>query len=110
MSTTQRNTRITIQQPVTVIDAVGGQTVAWTDVASPLARKLNSKGREFYSAGLELGAQDAGFQVLQTESLQAMDQTWRILHGAVIWNVYSVDAPVGSRLTTILCKAGTNRG
>jgi head-tail adaptor len=110
MSNTQRNIRITVQKPVLVRDAVGGQTTTWEDVASVYARKLNSKGREFYSGGLEIGAQDAGFQVLQQEALQPMDQTWRIVHGTVLWNVYSVDAPVGDKRITILCKAGSNRG
>jgi head-tail adaptor len=110
MSNTQRNIRITIQQPVLVRDAVGGQTTTWADVATVYARKLSGKGLEFYSAGIELGATDSGFRVLQQEALQPMDQTWRILHGAVIWNVFSVDAPPGDKRITILCKAGKNRG
>lgn len=110
MSNTQRNTQIAIQRPTQTQSATGGVVNGWADVAVVWARKLSAKGREFHSAGRDLGVTDAGFQVLAQAPLQNIDQTWRIQHGTTLWNINSVDQSVAGKTITLLCKSGVNRG
>lgn len=104
------DTLITVEAPTASIDATGGEVVTWATVATPWARRLSQKGREFYAGSTLVGSADAGFQFRIQSALANMDQRWRIVHQGVIWNIASIDRAIRAEHYTVLCSSGANRG
>jgi len=102
--------QVTLQQPVQVQGANGELVTSWSTVATVWARRLGSKGREFYAGAAELAASDEGFQIRWGTAVAAVDATWRLQYNGDIYNIYSADENGRHQDITILCRAGVNRG
>jgi SPP1 family predicted phage head-tail adaptor len=102
--------RLTIQQKTITRGSMGEVVETWATVAIVWARLLSSKGREFYSGGVQLGVEDAGFQIRYSAAVGAMDQTWRVVYEGQPYNVFSVSEVGRREYLTILAKRGANNG
>jgi SPP1 family predicted phage head-tail adaptor len=102
--------RVTLRSKATTQDAYGGQSVTWTDIAEVWARKLSSKGREFYSGGVTLSGGEVGIQIRRTPTVSVLTQLDVFVLDGKIYNIKSIDE-VGRRdYLTIMGESGANDG
>lgn len=102
--------RLTLQQKSVSQSALGDLVETWSTVATVWARKLSSKGREFYSGGVPLGVDDAGFQIRYSVAASGIDQTWRVQFEGHSYDVYSVDEVGRKGYLTVMAKRGASNG
>lgn len=102
--------RIKLQKQTLTQSAMGEFIVEWADVATVWARRLSSKGREFYSGGVQLGTEDAGFQIRHSTDVAAVDQTWRIVFDGSMYDISSIDEVGRKGYLTIMAKRGASKG
>ena len=102
--------RITLQKRTLTQSAMGDVTEAWETIDTVWARRLSSKGREFYSGGVPLGVDDAGFQIRYSAAVAAVDQTWRIVFDGDMYDIASIDENGRKGYLTILAKRGASAG
>ena len=92
MEIAKLRSRITIQQAVVQIDAIGNHTNAWADFYSCAAYANLASGKEYGAAGQTLGSDILVFEVRWSERLRELDSTrFRILFGGNIYNITCVD-------------------
>ena len=102
--------RLTIQSKVSTRGSMGDVAETWETVATVWARLLSSKGREFYSGGVQLGVDITGFQIRYSTAVGAMDQTWRVLYEGQEYNVFSTSEVGRREYLIIMAKRGSNNG
>lgn len=102
--------RITLQRRTLTQSTMGDVQETWENVATVWARRLSSKGREFYSGGVSLGVEDAGFQIRYSVDVSAIDQTCRIIFDGANYDIFSIDENGRKGYLTILAKRGASAG
>jgi len=105
--------RVTIQRRSTTIDAVGGQSNVWTDVATVWAIIEPASGRELLAAQAMQLDQPATItlryqpQFSDPKTMAAM----RAVYGSRIFNIASVqNAEERNRILVMTCSEGLNDG
>ena len=102
--------RVLLLRKVSTRDQYGGASVDWQIIATVWARKLSSKGREFYSAGRTLSGNEVGIQIRHTPTVAGLTQLDVFELEGKRYNIASVDE-VGRRdYITIIGESGVNHG
>ena len=100
--------RVTLQQRSTGEDALGQQTLVWTDVAALSAHIEQLAGRELMSANAEHAENTARVTIRYRP---AVFEKMRLLFGAVVYDITSVsDLDGRRRLLELMCKTGLSNG
>lgn len=79
---------ITLQRPRTGTNDKGKRVTEWDDVAIVYAAKSDVSGREFYQA-LAFHAEDTVTFTMRWRD--DIDPTWRVKHGAAVYNILEVN-------------------
>lgn len=102
--------RVSLYRKVTARDEFGGETTVWELIATVWARKLSSKGREFYSGGRTLSGNEVGIQIYHAPTVEGLTQLDVFDLEGNRFNIKSIDE-VGRRdYLTIMGEAGVNDG
>jgi SPP1 family predicted phage head-tail adaptor len=102
--------RVTLEAKTQTQSELGDLEVTWTAIATVWARKLSSKGREFYSGNQILGADDVGIQIRYSNAVAVIDLTSRFIFDGKTYNIKSIDEVDRKNIITIFGTAGTNNG
>ncbi len=105
--------RITIQQRSASIDAVGGQSINWNDVATVWASIEPSGGRELMSAQ-KMNIDNPATITIRWQSSFADPKAvaaMRVIYGPRIFNIHSaVNQEERNRVLVLLASEGLNDG
>lgn len=111
MDAGQLDRRVTIQKRLITQSELGDNVVTFETVATVWAKLLSRKGREFYSGGAVIGADDTTWQFRYQESIKDIDQTWRLIVNDEYYDITSIDDTNGRKyLLTVNAKRGSNDG
>ena len=110
MNSQQLDRRLELQQLAETQSDTGAITKDWVSVGTVYAKRLGAKGREYYSAGAELGVVEQAFQIRHSSAVQAVDATWRLIYEGRIYNILGVDETGRKEFITLLCKSGADHG
>ena len=102
--------RVILESKVEAQSSLGDLEVTWQPIATVWCRKLSSKGKEFYSSGQILGADDVGIQIRYSNAVAAINQTSRFTLEGKVYNIKSVDEVGRKEMFTIFGSTGTNDG
>ena len=102
--------RVTFEKKVETQNDYGELEASWQFVATVWARRLSSKGREFYSGGQILGANDLGIQVRYSPQVAELTQLDRFIYKGKAYNIKSIDEVERREYLTILANEGVNNG
>lgn len=102
--------RVSLESKTETQSALGDLEVTWTPIATVWARKLSSKGKEFYAGNQILGADDVGIQIRYSNAVTAVNQTSRFTLDGKVYNIKSVDEVGRKEIFTIFGTTGTNDG
>lgn len=102
--------RVLIEAKTETQSPLGDLDVSWQPVATVWARKLSSKGREFFAGALTLGTQEVGIQIRHTPTVAGLDQTARFTLEGKVYNVKSIDEVGRKEYQTIIGTFGANDG
>jgi len=87
----QYDQRITLQQRVSTIDALGQESQSWIDASTVWAKVRPLKGRDFFAAAQQQATIDVQFCIRYRVDV---DATWRVLWGGVAYEVVGHPANV----------------
>lgn len=90
MTAGRRDQLITIQSGTATTDDYGGETLAWTTLATEWAAVLYGRGDERRQAAVEQGQQAATFQVLANDDTRSVGVKDRISHDGSEWDIVSI--------------------
>lgn len=100
--------RITLQSKGTPTrDAMGGEVITWTDVATVPAEVAALSGRAL------IAAQQAQSEVTTRITLRYradIQPDWRILHGTTVYSIHAVIPDVTNAQLTLQCSRGLKNG
>lgn len=97
--------RVTLQQPVTVRDSYGQETVTWQAVATVWAGVQALRGREYFAAA---AVQRELTVKVRLRYRADVVSTWRLVHRGTAYNIEAV-IPVGRReWLELMCNARPN--
>jgi SPP1 family predicted phage head-tail adaptor len=102
--------RVLIESKTETQSALGDLEVTWSTVATVWARKLSSKGREFYAGAQTLGAQEVGIQIRHTPTVADLNQIARFTLEGKVYNIKSIDEVGRREYQTIIGTFGANDG
>jgi len=100
--------RVTLQSRSVVVDAVGQETITWTDVATVWAEVEQLRGRELFAAAGTVYENTTRVRIRHRTDVLA---TWRVVHGSVKMDITAV-IDVGGRkdITELMCLEGVKDG
>ena len=95
-----------------VSDGAGGQTATWVPRFAFKASIEPITGREQMRANQPLADLDTRIRLRWSESAAAINATWRLRHGSVIYDIKRppVETHLGKREIEILAGSGLNQG
>ena len=100
--------RVTLQQRSTGEDALGQQTLVWTDVATFSAHVEQLSGRELMTANAE-HAEDTARVTIRYRA--GVVEKMRLLFGATIYDITGIsDLDGRRRMLEVMCKTGLSNG
>ena len=102
--------RVSLYRKVTARDEYGGETTDWELIAAVWARKLSSKGREFYSGGRTLSGNEVGIQIRHSPTVSGLTQLDVFDLEGKRYNIKAVDEVGRKDYLTIMGESGVNNG
>lgn len=112
MQAGQLKNRIRLQRPNPMQAGDGSEDVTWVDVATVWAAVLPVGGRESARTNQTLAVGDTRIKMRWSSQVSAINATWRVLHGEVIYNIKA--PPINTRSENIeielICESGLNNG
>lgn len=104
--------RVLIERPVTAQTPEGSEVTAWQAVGGARWAAVEPvSGREALTANQLLATMSTRIVLRWTPTLDQMNSTWRIKHGALIYNIGQiVHRDMGHRELEVMVSSGANNG
>lgn len=101
------DSRITIQQPGTDVDAIGQPADSWVNVATVWATIRHTSGLSAIKSGADVSIVRASIRINWRTGI---DDSMRVLHGAKVYDIKAVlPDEAGRKHVDLVCETGGKR-
>ncbi len=100
--------RVTLQSKIVTRDAMGGEVIIWTDVATGVPARVEAlSGRALMAAQQAMSEVSARIMIRHRADIQP---DWRVVHGAYVYAIHAIITDLAGEELNLQCAKGLRHG